>query len=289
MKSMTPRRVTITIQSNLGEDGPLAVRDSLCQILDFFDLLGMIGKSSDQESVAWNLVSISKSSPLSAVAEPVAAVPGFAVDVVADRATELVASAITELSAGKHAPDWMMPEARSKARNIFNRNLNGLGRTDITFDDERPSININERVARASLNALERTDLDEDAAEQDSSHSETGSIDGHVTETTTYHGRQAIKMRDRATGADVTCVFTEALAAEVGSEHSWSEVWEGRQVLVSGEIFYRRDGRISRIYATGLQNIEPKEINIRDVADPAFTDGLTPNEHLKKLWGGDIG
>jgi len=69
------RRITVTVESSLGEDGPLTVEDGLGQILDFFDLMTVAGDHFTQ-GVGWSLVSVTKNSPLMATAEAFSTHPG---------------------------------------------------------------------------------------------------------------------------------------------------------------------------------------------------------------------
>ena len=71
---MAPERVTISIVSSAGEDGPLTVDDATRQILDFFEMLSAAG-GEDGKLISWRLVSVSMRSPLSVTAEPFSDVP----------------------------------------------------------------------------------------------------------------------------------------------------------------------------------------------------------------------
>jgi hypothetical protein len=285
---MALERVTITVRSNIGDEGSLTVQDALRQVLDFFDLLIAAQGDDDGQAVAWHLADISMHSPLTATGEPHALKPGVPVEVIARRGKESVKSALRSLSAGSVPPAWMRNrEARNKAKNILKRNTNGVGRTDINFDDESPVEIIVEKTARAGLNALERTELEEQAAEADLSRTENGSIEGEITDTTTHYGHPAIKIRERLTKDEITVTLSRDLAERAGRVHNWSEVWAGKRVLVTGEISYGKTGAISRVFARDIQTIDPEPLRFEDIANPNFTAGRSIAEHLESLWSGE--
>ena len=286
---MAPQTVTITIQSNIGEEGPLTVQDSLRQVIDFFELLSMAGEPEEEKSIAWILHTISKTSPLTATGEPVALRPDISAEFIASHAKASLAQAFDALSRGNDAPSWMDHHAREKAREFLSRNMNGLGRTDIQFDEDAPVVSINERTARTSVAALDHAELQLAVHEADLSRSEYGSVEGRIVEGTTYHGRPAIRIQEHLTGATVMCVFSQELGERIGEQHNWVEIWSGQRVLVVGQLFYRKDGAVNRILAADMQTIRPDPISIRDIADPGFTNGLSPAEHIARLWNGDDG
>jgi len=282
-------RVTVTVRSSLGEDGPLSVHDGLLQVLDFFDLLSMAqGTHQEGRAVSWELVSISKNSPLVAVAEAVSIVPGIAPGPIARRAKMLLAAGLSSVASGEEAPEWMDKVARERTRAIFIRNLDGIGRTDVGFGGEIPTTMIVERSARIGLLTLDRADINAAAREVDLSRTEIGSIEADISDATTYYGRPAIRARERLTGAPVLCVLQEKLADQLGIEHNWREVWVGARVLVMGEIIYRKDGMVSRVNVSDLLPINSPSVTYSELAQPDFTRGLTPTRYLEELWSGDV-
>lgn len=118
---------------------------------------------------------------------------------------------------------------------------------------------------------------------------EFGSIEGEIADATTHYGAPAIRIRERLTSAEVICVLPRDLADTVGREHNWLEIWSGRRVLVTGEISYRKDGLVSRVGASDIFVIDPRPLSYSDLADPTFTNGLSPPEHIARLWSEDRG
>lgn len=282
-------RVTVVIHSTVGEDGPLTVQDSLRQVLDFFDWLSSSVSPEDRESVAWNLFTISRNSPLEAVGEAIALIPGIDAGEVARRAKAVVANEMHALSNGGIVPDWMDHEARAKARAMMNRTLNGIGRTDLFLYEGKAPIIITERVARLATIKLDQVDLELQARSEDLSRRELGSIEGESAEPTTFYGRPAIRVRERLSNKLVICALSSDLARHVGPDHRWDEVWGNQRVLVIGELIYGKDGQVSRVNATELKFFKPRAVKMTDLAMPGFTGGVTAPEYLDWLWRGDLG
>lgn len=284
MRSMAPERVTVTVRSDLGEDGPLTVNDALRQVLDFFDLLSA-AQGTNEATVSWRLVSVSKSSPLQATAEPFAVVPGVDVDMIARHAKVAVAAAIEEITSDGRVPAWMDSSARDTARRILMRNTNGVGRTDIKLNDQAPVIMLVQRTAYVGLATLQRTEAEIVANEPDLSRTEYGSIEGKVADATTFRRHAALRVRDRRTEAEVLCVLSDELAQKTAG-HLWREVWEGARIIVCGHIQYNRKGLPTSIQADDIVEVSPRELSYSEIIDPNFTGGLEPPEYL--LRDGDV-
>lgn len=278
---MPPERVTITIRPSTGDDGTLSVSDGLRQVLDFFDLLTAAQGGPDGDVVQWRLVHISKSSPLSATAEAYATMTGVAPEIVARRGKTRVADALNAITSGRQPDEWLDDMALVKTRSILERNLNGIGRTDIDFDRPNlPPTIIVERAARTALVVLERTLIEKRAIEEDLSRSEMGSLEGTVAGIANFRGRAAVQIREALRGNVVTCVLSDAAVSRLGTTHNWREVWEGRRVLVTGEIIYKKDGNPSRINSATVEPIDVRELNYDEITRPGILGGLTPRQYL---------
>ena len=106
---------------------------------------------------------------------------------------------------------------------------------------------------------------------------------------TTYRGRPAIRLRERKSGREVTCVLSEDLAGQFSYESSAQDVWDNRRFTVRGWIFYQASGHILRLEATSVAADEPVERPLRDLRDPLFTGGLTAAEYLERFRAGELG
>ena len=235
--------------------------------------------------MTWRLVAVSMGSPLSATAQAFSDVPGILAETVARREKGQLLQFFHGVTEEGRVPEWIDDAMRAKARSFFDRNLNGVGRTDIKFDENMPSIVIIERSARAAISAFEHADRVD--VEADLSRSEIGSVEGNIISLDTYHGRPAIRLEERPHGWQFPCVLSNSLAEQVGHQHDWAEVWRGRRVQVSGQILFRAEGHIGRVYATDIKPVDHRLLTYADIVDPNFTNGLSPREYLSRLWEDD--
>jgi hypothetical protein len=275
---MAPERVTITVESPFGADGPLTVGDALRQVIELFDLF-VAAQGENEDTVSWRLVSISKNSPLEAVGEPFASVPGVDVDTIARGAKWAVHQALDDITSDAGVPSWMDSNARGTVRSILERNTNGIGRTNIKFDDVSPATILVPRLANVGLSTLRKAEAEITANEPNLSRSQIGSIQGFVADATTFYKQPALRIRDRRTGAEVLCVFTHEAAERAGG-NSWQKVWRGARVRVYGRIDYNRKGLPSTVAADDVIEITPRDLEYEDIVDTNFTGGLTIAEYL---------
>lgn len=279
---MTTERVTIQVESNIGEDGPLTVMDTLHQFIDAFELLtAAIAQEPGGEKVRWRLESLTKNSPATAVGIAYSSDPNVVVAPLVHRGKKRFSSGIAGLADGEVAP-WLADKSHL-ARSLFKRNLNGVGRTVFDLEDDAPRAVLVERVARKGIKAIERHEAERD--DIDRSRSEFGTIDGYVAEAKTYHGRPAIYVKEALSGRIIPCVLSEKLANEVGATHSWLDAWSGKRVRIKGELFFDRGGLISRVGAIGLADVTPSEVSLKELRSIDLLEGLAPAEHIDRLWG----
>jgi hypothetical protein len=280
---MAQEKVTVTITSSLGEEAPLTVGDAMRQILDVFEWLS--ATAGDQAgSIDWQLVDVTMQSPLTATARAVPKIPGVAAEPIARREKVAMELSLLSMVVRGEVPTGMDSIARARAKALFARNANGIGRTDIQFYENAPPITIDQKQARLAVETLEKFEKLQPEDEADLSRVEMGSLEGDVLLTGPFRGQPAIQLRERLSGLDVWCIFSPELAEQVGPQHSWEETWENRRVLVTGRITYSRDGRIRHVYAIALEDIDPRSLSYGDIADPNFTGGLAPSAYLESLW-----
>lgn len=279
---MATERVTIQVESNIGEDGPLTVMDTLHQFMDAFELLAAaVAQEAGGEKIKWRLEKLSKNSPATAVAVAYSVDPAVVVGPLVYHGKRRLSSAIEGLGSGDVAP-WLRDKS-ALAKSLFRRNLNGIGRTIFDFDDDAPRTVLVEKNARRALKSIETYESKKD--EEDRSRSEFGSLDAYVAEAKTYHGRPAIYVKDRLSGRIVPCVLNDRLAEQVGQTHSWQDAWSGKRVRVKGQLFFDKSGQISRVSATNLVDITPRQVELRKLQELNILDGKTPVEHLDDAWG----
>jgi hypothetical protein len=279
---MTDSRVTIEVESNIGEDGPLTVTDTLHQFLDAFEMLSAsAAQEPDGKKIKWRLVSMSKNSPARATGEAYSDDPSIPIIPIVYRAKVRLSEGLNELAKGNVVP-WIERSSHS-AKSLFKRNLNGVGRTIFDLGQDAPRAVIVEKSARSGLKAIER--FESDRLEEDKSHSEFGSIDAFVAEAKTWHGRPALYVRERLSNKMVPCVLNESAAEKVGPTHSWSDAWSGKRVRVKGQIFYDASGAISRINASAVTDVLPSPFDLKKLQEVDILQGASPAEHIDRLWG----
>ncbi len=285
---MAAERVTVQVESNIGEDGPLTVGDVLRQILDAFDLISAaIAEEQGGDTIKWRLVSLTKNSPATATAEAYSTDPSIDVGPIAYRGKRRFSVGMDRLSEGIVDP-WL-GERANLARGLFKRNLNGVGRTIIdTFVDLPQSVVI-ERTARSGIQALDRAELERQALVRDLSRTEWGSIEANVAEAKTYHSQPALYVRERLSQALIPCVLSDEAARDAGPTHSWDEVWKGKRVRIRGQIFYDKSGKIGRVRATKIVDIQTTPVVLAEVRQVDIVGDRTPVEHLNDFWEGDLG
>lgn len=279
---MATERVTITVESNIGEDGPLTVMDTLDQFKDAFELLtAAIAQEAGGEKVKWRLERLSKNSPATVTAVAYSPDPEIVVAPLVLRGKQRFSRDIVALRDGEVAP-WLR-EKSTVAKQMLKRNLNGIGRTAFGFDDDAPMTVLVEKSARASLKAIQRAEIVVEGI--DRSHSEYGTLDAHVARTDTWFGKPALYIKDRLSGKVIPCVLSDELADREGPSHSWTDAWSGKRIRVKGRIYYDRDGSVSRVSASELEDVSPGPVDLAELRKHNVLNGRSPVEHLDRLWG----
>lgn len=278
---MATERVIISVESNVGEDGPLTVGDTLDQLRDAFDLLvASVSQEEDGGEVKWRLERLTKNSPATMTAVAFSDNPDVVVGPIALRGKQRLSHDMNALRNGEVA-DWLITKAPS-AKPLLKRNLNGIGKTVFSFDDDAPMVVLAERSARAGLQAIERREAED--APTDRSREEYGTIDAHVVRTDTYRGKPAIYIKDRISGKVVPCVLTNALAEAAGPTHSWSDAWSGKRVRVKGRVYFDKDGEINRVSAIALSDVKSNAVDLANIRAIDLLSGKSPTQHIDAHW-----
>ena len=270
-------RITLRIVPPEGGTGELTVEDAMQQVLDAFRLL-----TANAGEVLWRLVSASTNSPLTIVAE--------AEDSMAAAEQTLAFSkSIEQLQAGRFPDAWKRPELQSIAAAFLSRASGSIGRTEIRIRDEQP-------LLLSAEDAAPFVGLREQVSEQVPAvaygivtKKQVGSIEGLLVEVTTYRGRPAIRVRERKTDREITCVVSEQLANEFSEHASVHDVWTHRRVTVRGVISYQASGSILRVEAVNVEPAAQSVQPLKSLRDPNFTAGLTAADYLEKFRAGELG
>lgn len=258
------------------------------QVLDFFDLL--TPEETDGGGLVWNLTLASTNSPLTVVGEAVSTNPQVDVTVVARLQRQAVAEQLRSFTAGQRPARTVSKRRRETYRRIFNRNTNGIGRTDAILDAPSAPILITPTIAVAGISALAEEEREFDALVlDDRGREEVGSIEGQLLEVGTDYNQPAILVRERKTGADIWCRVDAALKHKISEESRFEDVWDRKRVIVRGRIYFNSMGSIVRVRATSVATVAPRQMTIHDIKDNNFTGGLSVNEYLDRLREGDLG
>jgi hypothetical protein len=263
------------------------VQDVFGHVLDLFDLLAHSGQIDD-DAVAWRLVSVSMNSPLTIVAEAIAArpAPGVVVERVARAQRERFSSNIRELKQGRVPDVWRgTPEVKRITR-AFRAAQPATTRVLVPEDGKQLET---VAVFPVDLPIVEKA-LQIAAAEAvPRPKDQRGSIEGQIIEVGMFYSRPAIKIRERKSREEVWCTVTEAHREQVSSETNFEDVWNGRRVLVEGVLQYDTNGLLSRVFVDTVHVTEPRAVPAGALSDPRFTQGLSGADYLDRFREGTLG
>lgn len=285
-----PETVTIVVYPSGADSDALTVSDAMQQVLDIFALLakaeaGRIGS----EQVVWRLQSASTNSPFTVSAVAVASDPVTVVDRQAQAAKMALGEGWNGLLSAREKAPWIDTPTEQIVQRVLARSLNGVGRTDIRFDDdETPDIIIDHQAAVRADNYLRLVAAEAAAAEEDLTRTEYGGIEGYITDITTHYRKPAFVVRERISNRDITCVVMTQDAEVALGGHQWREAWTDQRVFVSGKIYYNAKGQILKVDAETLDPVQPKDVDLADLQQGVpGSDQPSPREFLDQSWGDD--
>lgn len=284
-------RVRLVIYPSGSDDDTLTVTDAMQQVLDYFTLLAK-AEARDPDSnvkVVWRLESATTNSPFTVDATAVSSNPEVSVDRQAVQARRAFREGLMHLYKGEAKPLWLDADAVLAMRRIVARNLNGIARTDVLSDEGEPPIILDHRSARRVQNYLDLVAAQEAAQIEDLSRKEFGAVEGNAIGLTTHYKKPALVMRERLSGRDVKCVLPTGAADAIGAQHQWNEVWGNQRITVAGLCHYDKVGSLVLIEVNEITRHQQRDVRISELRDPAFSAGLSPQEHLDRLWGDEHG
>lgn len=280
---MKPKK--ITVEASTDHPDILDIRDAMQQVMDYFDLLTDQGQSN----VVWNLVFASTNSPFTAEGEPVdlrTNAPAYG------QVREHVAVIERGLARIQHGepPEADFPtDKREIAKRILQRNLNGIGATIITFEDDTV-YKIEPRQAERSLAAINGEEDEEyEYLFSTFARKEFGSVEGRILDLSTSYDEPAIKIREHRSGREIECRISKNARDEIERSLTAGDVWDHRRARVRGIINYNANGKIVRVYDGQIAFIDAKETKVKDIHDPDFTGGLPAYEYLDRLRDNEFG
>lgn len=266
----------------------LTVADAMRQVLDIVEGLESAEATDGNRQIVWRLTEAhTNSPPFTIVAEPYPVHPSLSVALEANRVASEFSRTIGELLNGR-APDWLEKDFVRPVRRALERNLNGVGKTEIAIEGEAP-LSIVPQTAKAAVVALDRLGLDQEAAHRDWSRTEFGTVEGEVLSLTRWNGKPALIIAERLSNEKFTGVLDAELADRIGGEHTWREAWEGRRVFVSGALHYNAESVLKRADVSDLVDVGWTDVDLADLRKLDLLNGRTVSEHIHLIRGEDIG
>lgn len=263
--------------------------DALNQVLDLIDALEQSESTSTSErQVVWRLTEAhTNSPPFTVIVEPFPVHTELSVSLEANRVSTLFGNEFRALLDGTPS-DLMTVDARKPIVRALERNLNGIGRTEIQIGDDEP-INLRPVSARVAKLAIERSDIELLANTKDWQRTEFGAFEGEISGLTRWNGKPALEIIERLSERRITCVLTNELSSRVGPEHQWNEVWEGSRVLATGALHYNTEGDLRRADLEDLERVEWTDVSLADLRELDVLGGKTLSEHLALVRDGTDG
>ncbi len=279
-------RARVTIQPFHADSLP--VEDAMRQVLDAFALL-----ASGSDDIIWRLVYASTNSPLTVEAEATSEKADIDVGLIARAQKARFADELRALLVGEPPLDQGLSLIQNQiskrlviAERLFRRNLNGIGKTSISTEDNDQALLVIE--PQAATKAIEAISTFHNRYNK--RRVELGSIEGRLESVDTHYNKPAIRVKDRRTGAVVRCMVTPATQKEIANDVGLLDVWKSQRVRVRGKISYDKDGQIEQVDARRVERIDSKDgLTYEDLLDSQFTDGLDSSTYLDRLREGELG
>ena len=275
-----PERIKITIRASGAHPDVLTVEDAMRQVLDIFELL------QSAPGVEWKLTKATTNSPFCMEGEAVSFEPSVDVSVVARAEKVALARNLRDLISGAPPAD---PDFQIKtARQMLARNLNGVGATEIDFEQGEPVL-ITPRIADEAIRVLDHPRAVGSLYDFATPRDEVGSVEGTLQSVGAHWNHAAIRIVETRTGRAIPCRLSAELTKQFADKATFADVWQHRRVIVRGRIKRDTDGHIEYVLANDLRRIETTEISLEQLADRNFTGGLSIVEYLNRFRDGTLG
>lgn len=282
------KTLSFTVHPASSQAEYLTVSDAMRQILDLIEALERTEATSDgSRRIVWRLTEAhTNSPPFTVTAEAFAVNPVISVGLEASRLTEMFGLGFRALLDG-NVVDWIDKDVAAPLRRVLQRNLNGIGRTEIAVSDNI-RFDIVPENARVAFLVLEQANLAIEAAVIDYSRTEYGSAEFEIHSITKWNDKPALSGVERLSRDKVTCVLTQDLADELGS-HRWGEAWEGRRLLIGGALHYARDGVLKRVEADSVEEMPWTDVSLAALGNIDILQGRSVSEHIDLLRSDEFG
>ncbi len=261
----------------------LSVADAMRQVLDLIDALEQTEASEGSgRQIVWRLLKAhTHSPPFTVTAGAFSVDPVVSVSLQADRISSMFSEGVQGLLEGR-ASAWIDSKIAAPLKRVFQRNLNGIGRTAIDVQDEE-SFNILPGNAQIATTTLDGLLLAVEAARPDYTRTEYGAVEAEIFEIIRWNERPALTVVERLSEEKATCVLSDELAARLGPEHKWLEAWDGRRILITGALHFGKDGNLKRVDATDVEEMPWTDVTLTEFRGIDILQGATVSAHLNAL------
>jgi hypothetical protein len=280
-------RIVIKITPPPVGDGLLRVSDAMLQVIDALKLFdeAETALGENRRVFEWRLERASTASPftVTALAEPID--PNVEISTRVKKLKSEVSQGLRSVIRGERVPDWMNLQPASPVQNFFHRNINGIGTTEIDFEDDDVLL-INRAAADVGASVIEaRTAIDVfDLPEREA----FGEVEGVMVAAGRYRNQPAVQIRSELYGF-VWCTLSRDVIEKFGTQHAMREVWEGKSLGVQGRLSYALGGKLAKIAVTDIREMPAvPPVDLDSVLDPNFTSGLSPIDYLNQLHEGTL-
>lgn len=282
------KSLSITVHPEPIKGEYLVVSDAMRQVLDLIEALEK-SESVDgsDRKIVWRLTEAhTNSPPFTVIAEAFAVDPSISIVFEADRVADVFSEGLSELLEG-HAPIGLDEMVWVSLKRAFERNTNGVGRTEIYIGEDR--IDITPQSAKAGLIALEHLGLSNEATRRDWTRTEFGTVDGRIHSLTRWNEKPALVIAEWLSEQKFTCVLSSSLADELGPTHSWREAWAGKRVRVTGALHFNSDSVLKRVDADHITDVMFTDVTVGNLRKLDILEGRSVSEHLDLLRGSKLG
>lgn len=280
-------KVKITVQPSAEHPTVLDVKDAMQQVLDFFEALV---DDKDEGVVVWNLTFAGTNSPFTAEAEAVSIDPSVNIEPIARARVAEAARFLEDVSNGRRPAGDLSKRRRESMRRVLRRNTHGIGTTVAKFGVQPKPITLTPKIASIALDAMADDDRDVfDLFPHKRKRVEVGSIEGSLIDVCTDRNRPAVRIRERKTDREIVCRVDQSTQDEIARSANFLDVWEHRRIVVRGRLHFDDDGKLTRVDATSIRRVIPRQMTTRDIEDQDFTGDTSTAEFIDKLREGDFG
>jgi hypothetical protein len=277
-------KVTVTVRASGAHPDVLTVQDAMRQVLDIFDLLS--SGPNGKQGVEWKLAMATTNSPFHLEAEAVSFEPAVDISVVARAQKHLVAEGLRAIANGI-VPEYWEPKRLEIAKQVYRRNLNGVGSTIIDFEIGEP-IQVTPVFAEQAIEVLDQKTIS-NLYDLPVGKEEVGSVEGAFAQLSSYRNNPALAIIDSRTKKTIWCLLNEKLQADLSDKARYEDFWKHSRVIVSGRLRYDKNGTIALVEADDIQRIESRVVNLNTIKNPNFTSGLSTSEYLHRFRDGSLG